>query len=108
MGDVDLFIRTGGEQRTSNFLMWESAYAELYFSDVAWPDFDRRELWRACQAYAERDRRFGGAVDAVASSETAAPDGSDQTRPKPGEESNPDPEGRRDREGPTPRGDASR
>ena len=56
MGDVDLFIRTGGEQRTSNFLMWESAYAELYFSDVAWPDFDRRELWRACQAYAERDR----------------------------------------------------
>jgi undecaprenyl diphosphate synthase len=63
MRDVDLFIRTSGEQRTSNFLMWESAYAELYFSDLAWPDFDRRELWRACQAYAERDRRFGGAVD---------------------------------------------
>ncbi|AWE42308.1 MULTISPECIES: isoprenyl transferase [unclassified Actinobaculum] len=65
MRDVDLFIRTGGEQRISNFLMWESAYAELYFSDLAWPDFDRRELWRACQAYAERDRRFGGAVDKV-------------------------------------------
>ena len=66
MDDVDLFIRTGGEQRTSNFLMWESAYAELYFSDLAWPDFDRRELWKACQAYANRDRRFGGAVDKVA------------------------------------------
>ncbi|MCI1676229.1 MAG: isoprenyl transferase [Ancrocorticia sp.] len=65
MPDVDLFIRTGGEQRTSNFLMWESAYAELYFSDVAWPDFDRRELWKACEAYARRERRFGGAVDKV-------------------------------------------
>ncbi|MBR6459171.1 MAG: isoprenyl transferase [Actinomycetaceae bacterium] len=66
MSDVDLFIRTGGEQRTSNFLMWESAYAELYFSDKAWPDFDRRELWKACEAYATRERRFGGAVDHVA------------------------------------------
>ncbi|MDO4243034.1 MAG: polyprenyl diphosphate synthase [Actinomyces sp.] len=66
MRDVDLFIRTGGEQRTSNFLMWSSAYAELYFSDLPWPEFDRTELWRACQAYAQRDRRFGGAVDAVA------------------------------------------
>lgn len=65
MSDVDLFIRTGGEQRTSNFLMWESAYAELYFSDKAWPDFDRRELWKACEAYANRERRFGGAVDKV-------------------------------------------
>ena len=65
MPDVDLFIRTSGELRTSNFLMWESAYAELYFSDLAWPDFDRRELWKACQAYAERDRRFGGAQDRV-------------------------------------------
>ena len=65
MSDVDLFIRTGGEQRTSNFLMWESAYAELFFSELAWPDFDRRELWKACAAYANRDRRFGGAVDKV-------------------------------------------
>ena len=65
MPDVDLFIRTSGELRTSNFLMWESAYAELYFSDLAWPDFDRRELWKACEAYAERDRRFGGAQDRV-------------------------------------------
>ncbi len=71
MDDVDLFIRTGGEQRTSNFLMWESAYAELYFSALAWPDFDRRELWKACEAYASRDRRFGGAQDKVEAAETA-------------------------------------
>ncbi|WP_103062870.1 polyprenyl diphosphate synthase [Actinomyces qiguomingii] len=67
MRDVDLFIRTGGEQRTSNFLMWSSAYAELYFSDLPWPEFDRTELWRACEAYAHRERRFGGAVDRVSS-----------------------------------------
>ena len=66
MRDVDLLIRTGGEQRTSNFLMWESAYAELYFSALPWPEFDRTQLWRACRAYADRDRRFGGAVDHVA------------------------------------------
>lgn len=66
MRDVDLMIRTGGEQRTSNFLMWESAYAELFFSGLPWPEFDRRQLWAACQAYAARDRRFGGAVDKVA------------------------------------------
>ena len=66
MADVDLFIRTGGEQRTSNFLMWESAYAEMYFSERLWPEFDRRELWRACEAYASRERRFGGATDKVA------------------------------------------
>ena len=66
MSDVDLFIRTGGEQRTSNFLMWQSAYAELYFSDLPWPEFDRRQLWQACAEYAGRERRFGGAVDKVA------------------------------------------
>jgi len=60
MPDVDLFIRSSGEQRTSNFLLWESAYAELVFLDTLFPDFDRRELWRACQIYADRDRRFGG------------------------------------------------
>ncbi|KGF05034.1 MAG: polyprenyl diphosphate synthase [Actinomyces urogenitalis] len=65
MREVDLMIRTGGEQRTSNFLMWEAAYAELYFSPLPWPEFDRTQLWKACQAYAERDRRFGGAVDQV-------------------------------------------
>ncbi|MDT4983620.1 MAG: trans,polycis-polyprenyl diphosphate synthase, partial [Pseudonocardiales bacterium] len=64
--DVDLFIRTSGEQRTSNFLLWQSAYAELVFVDTPWPDFDRRHLWAACLAYAQRDRRFGaaGPVDA--------------------------------------------
>jgi undecaprenyl diphosphate synthase len=61
MPDVDLFIRSSGEQRTSNFLMWESAYAELVFLDSLWPDFDRRDLWQACQLYADRDRRYGGA-----------------------------------------------
>lgn len=69
MADVDLFIRTGGEQRTSNFLMWESAYAEMYFSDLLWPDFDRLALWRACSEFAGRDRRYGGAVDRVATTE---------------------------------------
>src|SRR6476646_9638840 len=59
--DVDLFIRTSGEQRTSNFLLWQSAYAELAFIDTPWPDFDRRHLWQACLEYAKRDRRFGAA-----------------------------------------------
>ncbi|MCI9888902.1 isoprenyl transferase [Micrococcales bacterium 31B] len=65
MPDVDLFLRSGGEQRTSNFLPWQSAYAEMVFMDELWPDFDRRTLWRACEIYARRDRRFGGAVDRV-------------------------------------------
>jgi undecaprenyl diphosphate synthase len=59
--DVDLFVRSSGEQRTSNFLLWQSAYAELVFLDTLWPDFDRRDLWRAIEAYAARDRRYGGA-----------------------------------------------
>ncbi|WP_055589892.1 isoprenyl transferase [Streptacidiphilus griseoplanus] len=62
MPDVDLFLRPSGEQRTSNFLLWQSAYAEFVFQDVLWPDFDRRDLWRACEQYAMRDRRFGGAI----------------------------------------------
>ncbi|OFT99574.1 isoprenyl transferase [Brevibacterium sp. HMSC22B09] len=64
--DVDLFLRSSGEQRTSNFLLWQSAYAELVFQDVLWPDVDRTTLWRAIEEYASRDRRFGGAVDKVA------------------------------------------
>lgn len=64
--DVDLFVRSSGEQRTSNFQLWQSAYAEMVFLDTLWPDFDRRDLWRAIQIYAERDRRYGGAVDASA------------------------------------------
>ena len=59
--DVDLFVRSSGEQRTSNFLPWQAAYAELVFLDTLWPDFDRRDLWRAVEAYARRDRRYGGA-----------------------------------------------
>ena len=59
--DVDLFVRSSGEQRTSNFLLWQSAYAELVFLDTLWPDFDRRDLWRAIEIYAARDRRYGGA-----------------------------------------------
>ena len=62
MPDVDLFVRSSGEQRTSNFLLWESAYAEMVFLDTLWPDFDRRHLWQACETYAARDRRYGGAV----------------------------------------------
>ena len=59
--DVDLFLRSSGEQRTSNFLIWQSAYAELVFLDVLWPDVDRRHLWQAIETYARRDRRYGGA-----------------------------------------------
>jgi undecaprenyl diphosphate synthase len=58
--DPDLFIRTGGEVRISNFLLWQTAYAELFFSDCLWPDFDERELDKAIAAFAARDRRFGG------------------------------------------------
>ncbi|MCJ7826920.1 MAG: polyprenyl diphosphate synthase, partial [Demequinaceae bacterium] len=61
MPDVDLFIRTSGEMRTSNFLPWQAAYAELVFLDEYWPDIDRRHLWRAVEEYARRSRRFGGA-----------------------------------------------
>ena len=57
--DVDLLIRTGGEQRLSDFLLWESAYAELYFTDVLWPDFGEADLASAVAAFAARDRRYG-------------------------------------------------
>jgi undecaprenyl diphosphate synthase len=63
--DVDLLIRTGGEQRLSDFLLWESAYAELYFTDVAWPDFGKADLATAVQAFAARDRRYGGILKAA-------------------------------------------
>jgi len=59
--DVDLFIRTSGEQRASNFLLWQSAYAEYVFQDKLWPDYDRRDLWAACEEYVHRNRRFGRA-----------------------------------------------
>lgn len=57
--DPDLMIRTSGEQRLSNYLMWQLAYAEFYFTPVPWPDFDRAELEKAIAAYADRDRRYG-------------------------------------------------
>jgi undecaprenyl diphosphate synthase len=56
-----MFWRTSGEQRLSNFLLWQSAYAELVFTDVAWPDIDRRHLWAAVEEYARRSRRYGSA-----------------------------------------------
>jgi undecaprenyl diphosphate synthase len=68
MPDVDLFVRSSGEQRTSNFLLWQSAYAEMVFLDTLFPDFDRRHIWEAIEIYAKRDRRFGGAVDQAGSS----------------------------------------
>ena len=60
MPDVDLVIRPSGEQRISNFLIWQSAYAELYFTDVLWPDFSPKDLDKALEDYASRGRRFGG------------------------------------------------
>ena len=60
MPDVDLLIRTGGESRISNFLIWQAAYSEYYFTDVLWPDFDEKEINRALRSYNQRQRRFGG------------------------------------------------
>ena len=69
--DVDLFIRTSGEKRTSNFQLWQAAYAEMVFLDTLWPDMTRVQLWEAIGEYQRRSRRFGGAVDApLPSSET--------------------------------------
>jgi len=60
MPDPDLLIRTAGEMRVSNYLLWQISYAELYVSDVLWPDFDEGELWAAFKAFAGRERRYGG------------------------------------------------
>jgi undecaprenyl diphosphate synthase len=64
--DVDLLIRTGGEQRLSDFLLWECAYAELYFTDTMWPDFGAAELTAAVREFRARQRRFGGVPEAAA------------------------------------------
>ncbi|MDO5747057.1 MAG: isoprenyl transferase [Actinomycetaceae bacterium] len=64
--EVDLLIRTSGEQRISNFLLWQCAYSELMYVPEPWPEFDRHTLWRCIENYGARDRRFGGAVDTVA------------------------------------------
>ena len=58
--DPDLLIRTSGEQRLSNYLLWQLAYSEFYFTDVSWPEFDEQELKKAIDAYENRDRRYGG------------------------------------------------
>jgi trans,polycis-polyprenyl diphosphate synthase len=60
--EVDLVVRSSGEQRLSNFMLWQAAYAEFVTLDTLWPDFDRRHLWQACEIFARRDRRFGGAM----------------------------------------------
>ena len=65
MPDPDLILRTSGEFRLSNFLLWEAAYSELYVTPVLWPDFEEKDFVAALDAYAMRSRRFGG-VDAVA------------------------------------------
>ena len=65
--DPDLFIRTGGEMRMSNFLLWQAAYCELVFTDCLWPDFGEREIDEALAAFARRDRRFGGLAPSAAS-----------------------------------------
>ncbi|HRL31153.1 MAG TPA: polyprenyl diphosphate synthase [Ottowia sp.] len=70
--DPDLLIRTGGEQRISNFLLWQCAYSELYFSDRLWPDFDEAALDEAFAAFAERERRFGKTSEQVAPASRAA------------------------------------
>jgi undecaprenyl diphosphate synthase len=69
--DPDLFIRTGGEQRISNFLLWQLAYTELYFTPVLWPDFDRAEFERALASYVGRQRRFGLTGEQVESARQA-------------------------------------
>ena len=60
--DPDLLIRTCGEQRISNFLLWQRAYSEMYFTDKSWPEFDREELLKAIDAFNHRERRYGGLI----------------------------------------------
>ena len=79
MPDVDLLIRTSGEQRLSNYLLWQSAYAELVFTDLLWPDFDRHALREAVDVYQRRDRRFGGAEDRPSAPAPAAGTATDDT-----------------------------
>lgn len=65
--DVDLMIRTSGEYRISNFLLWQMAYSELYFTDVLWPDFERKDFVKALQHYQQRERRFGKTTEQLIS-----------------------------------------
>ena len=73
MPDVDLLVRSGGEQRISNFLLWQIAYAELYFTPVLWPDFNRQELFAALRDYQGRQRRFGAVPDPGPAAQAPAP-----------------------------------
>lgn len=66
--EPDLFIRTGGEKRISNFLLWQLAYSELYFTDTLWPDFDEQEFMLAIQSYQKRERRFGRTSEQLSNS----------------------------------------
>jgi undecaprenyl diphosphate synthase len=72
MPDVDLLVRSGGERRVSNFLLWQIAYAELYFTPVLWPDFNRQELFGALRDYQTRQRRFGAVAGAPADQDAEA------------------------------------
>jgi len=74
-GDVDLLIRTGGEKRLSDFLLWECAYAELWFTDRMWPDFDAADLDAAVREFRGRERRFGGVPETAAHAGTLMPIG---------------------------------
>ena len=69
--EPDLFIRTGGEQRISNYLLWQLAYTELYFTELLWPDFDAGALDEALQSFAGRQRRFGRTGDQIEQSRRA-------------------------------------
>ena len=63
MPDADLIIRTGGEKRLSNFLMWQSAYSELEFNDTLWPDYKEKDFYNSLLSFQEKNRRFGGVVE---------------------------------------------
>jgi undecaprenyl diphosphate synthase len=73
--DPDLFIRTGGELRLSNFVLWQAAYAELYFTDCLWPDFDQAQLQAAFDVFARRERRFGKTGDQLGDPDADAAEG---------------------------------
>ena len=62
LSDADLIWRTSGEQRLSNFMLWQAAYSEFVYTDRLWPEVDRLDLWQAIETYARRDRRYGGAL----------------------------------------------
>jgi len=76
--DPDLFIRTSGEYRVSNFMLWQAAYSEFYFTDLLWPDFDEEAFTDALLKFTNRDRRFGGAVDKVQETRSEEPRNGDE------------------------------